>query len=143
MKTINKAGFDLIREFEGLKLKAYLCPAGVPTIGYGSTGPDIRLGMTWTVEQADERLASDLRKFEQDVARLCPVTNDNQFSALVAFAYNCGTGNLQSSTLRKMHNLNDYEGAAEQFARWNKGGGKVLPGLVRRRAAEAALYRSA
>lgn len=140
MKTTNKRGVDLIKDAEGLRLKAYSCPAGIPTIGFGSTGPDIKLGMVWNKEQADERLCKDLAKFERAVADLCPVTTDNQFSALVSFAYNVGIGALEGSTLRRLHNTGDYAGATGQFGRWNKGGGKVLPGLIKRRAAEAALY---
>lgn len=142
MKTTNKRGVDLIKEAEGLRLKAYICPAGVPTIGYGSTGPDIRMGLVWTKEQADERIVRDLAKFEASVARLCPVTTDGQFSALVSFAYNLGAGALEGSTLRRKHNAGNYAGAADEFLKWNKGGGRVLPGLVKRRAAERELYLS-
>ena len=140
MRTINKAGLDLIRNFEGLRLKAYLCPAGVPTIGYGSTGKDIHLGMTWTTEQADERLVRDLASFEMEVSRAVPVSTDNQFSALISLCYNIGIGAFEGSTLRKLHNQADYAGAADQFLRWNRGGGRVLPGLTKRREAERALY---
>lgn len=143
MRTINKAGLDLIRNFEGLRLKAYVCPAGVLTIGYGSTGPHVKPGMTITAEQATELLVKDLSRFESAVARLCPVTTDNQFSAIVSFAFNLGEGNLKNSTLRKLHNAGDYAGAAGQFGKWVRAGGRVLPGLVKRRAAEAELYARA
>lgn len=141
-RAINKAGLDLIKSFEGCELKAYVCPAGVLTIGYGSTGSHVKPGMVITREQADELLRSDLRRFEDYVDQHCKPATDNQFAALVSFCFNVGEGNLRTSTLRRMHNAGDHEGAKAQFARWNKGGGKVLTGLVRRRAAEAALYGS-
>ena len=139
-RQINRAGWELIRQFEGCKLKAYVCPAGVLTVGFGSTGPHVKPGMTITQDQADELLRSDLRRFEDYVAANCAPATDNQFSALVAFCFNVGEGALGGSTLRKLHLAKDYVGAAAQFARWNKAAGKVLPGLVKRRAAEAALY---
>lgn len=139
-RTINKAGLDLVKSFEGCKLKAYVCPAGVLTIGYGSTGSHVKPGMTITQDQADELLRSDLRRFEDYVDQHCKPATDNQFSALVSFCFNVGEGNLRTSTLRRMHKAGDYAGAQAQFARWNKGGGKVLAGLVRRREAEAKLY---
>jgi len=139
MRT-NKAGVDLIRQFEGCKLQTYVCPAGVPTIGYGHTGRDVKLGMKITQDQAEGFLVSDLRLFEQGVEQLCPVCTPNQFSALVSFAYNLGLESLKTSTLRRMHNEGEYAAAQAQFARWNRAGGRILPGLVRRRACEAALY---
>jgi lysozyme len=142
-RMVNDAGVALVREFEGCRLDAYRCPAGIPTIGYGATGPDIRMGMKWTQEQADERLAEDLARFAEGVERLVLVDlTDNQFAALVSFAYNVGLGALAGSTLLRKLNAGDYEGAADQFPRWNKGGGRVLPGLVRRRAAERDLFLS-
>lgn len=140
MKRTNEAGRALIKRAEGLRLKSYLCPAGVWTVGYGTTGPDIKQGMTITVQQAEDYLTRDLAKFERDVARLCPVTTDNQFSALVSFCYNVGAGALEKSTLRRKHNAGDYAGARAEFAKWTRGGGRVLPGLVTRRADEAELY---
>jgi lysozyme len=140
MMRTNRPGVDLIRQFEGCKLKAYLCPAGVPTIGYGHTGRDVQMGMTITQDQAEGFLINDLRLFEQGVAGLCPTCTPNQFSALVSFAYNLGLHNLENSTLRRLHNAGQYAAAQAQFARWDKAGGRVLPGLTRRRAAEAALY---
>ena len=142
-RAINKSGLDLVKSFEGCKLKAYVCPAGVLTIGYGSTGPHVKPGMTITQEQADELLRSDLRRFEDYVDQYCKPATDNQFSAMVSFCFNVGEGALRTSTLRRMHNAGEYAAAKEQFARWNKGGGKVLNGLIRRRAAEAALYGAA
>lgn len=142
-RMVNDAGVALVREFEGCRLDAYRCPAGIPTIGYGATGPDIRMGMKWTQEEADERLAEDLARFAEGVERLVLVDlTDNQFAALVSFAYNVGLGALAGSTLLRELNAGDYEGAADQFPRWSKGGGRVLPGLVRRRAAERDLFLS-
>jgi lysozyme len=140
-RAINKDGLELVKAFEGCKLTSYLCPAKVWTIGYGSTGPHVKPGMTITKDQAEELLRSDLRRFEDYVAKECAPATDNQYSALVSFCFNVGETALKGSTLRRMHLEGNYEGAAGQFARWNKGGGKVLPGLVRRREAEAALYR--
>ena len=140
MRTINKEGLQLIKDSEGLVLKTYKCPAGIPTVGFGHTGPDVHMGETITVERATELLVMDLAKFEQGVAELCPVATDNEFSALVSFAFNLGLESLKTSTLRRMHNEGDHAGAAAQFARWNKAAGRVLPGLTKRRAAEAALY---
>lgn len=140
MKRTNKAGVDLIEQFEGCKLTTYLCPAGIKTVGFGHTGPDVKLGQTITREQADQLLFNDLRRFEQAVEKLCPVTTDNQFAALVSFTFNLGEQSLKTSTLRRMHNEGDYAGAQGQFTRWVKAGGKTLPGLVKRRLAEAALY---
>ena len=142
-RAINRDGLELIKQFEGCKLKAYVCPAGVLTIGYGSTGPHVKAGMTITQDQADELLRSDLRRFEDYVDQHCKPATDNQFAALVSFCFNVGEGNLRTSTLRRMHNAGDYKGAAAQFARWDKAAGKVLPGLVKRRAAERKLYETA
>lgn len=142
-RAINKAGLDIIKQFEGLELKAYVCPAGVLTIGYGSTGSHVKSGMVITEAQAEELLRSDLRRFEDFVAGNCAPATDNQFAAMVSLAFNVGEGALKDSTLRRMHMEGNYAGAAEQFKRWNKAGGRELPGLTRRRAAEAQLYRSA
>lgn len=137
---INQAGADLIRQFEGCKLETYICPAGVPTIGYGHTGRDVKLGAKISQQQANDLLLSDLRLFEQGVQGLCPVATSNQFSALVSFAYNLGLHALEGSTLRRLHNAGQYAAAQAQFSRWNKADGRILDGLTRRRAAEAALY---
>lgn len=138
--TPSSACLDLIRSFEGLRLRAYLCPAGVWTIGYGATGPDIREGLVWTPAQATERLKRDLAVFATGVSRLAPRTTQGQYDALVSFAFNLGLGALRDSTLLRLHNEGKYADAAKQFARWNKAGGRVLGGLTRRRAAEATLY---
>jgi lysozyme len=140
---IGKGGLDLIKEFEGLKLRAYLCPAKVWTIGYGSTGPHVTPGKVITEKQAEELLKDDLDRFEKAVTRLVRVPlRQNQYDALVSFAFNCGIAALESSTLLKRVNARLFDNAVTEFAKWNKGGGKVLAGLTRRRAAEAALFKS-
>lgn len=140
MKT-SSTGRALIRQFEGDQLKAYLCPAGALTIGVGHTGSDVEPGQTITQAQSDALLAKDLEKFEAAVSRLVRVPlTQNQFDALVSFAFNLGAGALQSSTLLKKLNKGDYQGAGAEFGKWVKAGGKTLTGLVRRRAAEAALF---
>lgn len=139
-KHINDAGLDLIKQFEGLELTAYRDSVGVLTIGYGHTGPDVKEGMKITEAQADALLREDVTEAEDAVSRLCPVTTDNQFSALVSFTFNLGEGNLASSTLRAKHNAGDYAGAQAEFGRWVYAGGVKLNGLVKRRDAEAELY---
>ncbi len=130
----------LIKQFEGCKLTAYLCPAGNPTIGYGRT-TGVKLGQTITQAQADAWVVEEYDAFEARVRRIVTVPlTPNQLGALVSFAYNVGTGALASSTLLRLLNAGDYKGTAAQFARWNKAGGKVLAGLTKRRAAEAALF---
>jgi GH24 family phage-related lysozyme (muramidase) len=142
----SQRGLNLIHSFESCKLTAYPDPGskdGHPwTIGWGSTGPGIGPGVKWTQVQADTRFAADLAKFERGVLTAlggAPVTQ-GQFDALVSFAYNVGLGALASSTLLRMHKAGDYAGAQKQFARWNKNDGRVMNGLTRRRAAEAAIY---
>lgn len=143
--ALSEKGRDLIKSFEGLRLKAYPDPAtgGDPwTIGYGATGPDIKSGLVWTQAQADARFKADSDKFAASVAALIGAapTTQGQFDALVSLAYNIGTGNLKTSTLLRLHKEGDYAGAKGQFCRWDKANGKVMAGLTRRRAAEAALY---
>lgn len=137
---INQEGLNLIKDFEGCRLKAYLCPAGVWTIGYGHT-QGVKPDMVITQLDADRFLLQDLKRFEEAVSSLVkvPIT-PNQFSALVSFAYNVGTGALYDSTLLRKLNNKDYKGAANEFLRWNKAGGKVLPGLTKRRIAERDLF---
>jgi lysozyme len=144
----------LVQEFEGCgrkiggdKLQAYPDPGsgGDPwTIGWGSTGPDIRRGTIWTQDQADRRFIEHLNEFADEVEALVEgvPTTQHQFDALVSFAYNLGSQRLADSTLLKLHRAGNYPGAAAQFARWNKAGGRVMAGLTRRRAAEAKLYMS-
>lgn len=145
MKT-SANGIAVMHFFESCKLTAYPDPGsadGKPwTIGWGSTGPDIKKGTVWTQAQADVRFIDDLMKFEQGVAAVVSVpVSQGQFDALVSFSYNLGLGSLRSSTLLKLLNGLDYTGARDQFARWNKNDGQVMKGLTRRRAAEAALFR--
>ncbi|TNC10833.1 lysozyme [Methylobacterium terricola] len=141
MRT-NETGKDLIKSFEGLKLTAYKCPAGVWTIGWGTT-LGVTKGMTITLAQAEDLFSRDLVKFEKAVEKNVTVPlNENQFAALVSFAYNLGEGNLKSSTLLKKVNAGDFKAAAAEFPKWNKAGGKVLAGLTRRRADEAKLFNT-
>lgn len=142
-RTINAAGRDIIKLSEGLSLQAYPDPAtgDVPwTIGWGHTGPDVHKGLKITRDQAEDLLARDLARFEDGVAEMCPVATDNQFAAMVSLSFNIGLSNFRTSTLRRMHNEGNHAGAAGQFARWSRAGGKVMRGLVKRRAAEAELY---
>jgi lysozyme len=137
---INRAGLDLIKSFEGLRCNAYKCPAGVWTIGYGHTLNVVR-GQIIDVITAEQLLKQDLQRFERAVDRLITVPlTDNQFSALVSFAFNCGETALSASTLRRKLNSGDYLGASLEFLRWTRANGKVLPGLVRRRNAEKQLF---
>lgn len=141
MHTSQK-GLDLIKSFEGLRLSAYKDVVGVVTIGYGTTS-GVKMGDTITKERAEELLREDVARFEAQVLRLVKVPlTQGQHDALVSFVYNLGAGNLSNSTLLRLLNAGDYAGAAAQFDRWNKAGGKVLAGLVRRRAAERALFES-
>jgi len=142
MRRINERGRNLIKEFEGCRLEAYRCPAGVATVGVGHTGPDVRIPMTITQERADELLDNDLRRFEIGVEALVgnAPTNDNQFAALVSLAFNIGLGRIATSTVMKRHKAGNKVGAANAFLMWNKAGGRVLPGLMRRREAERRLY---
>ncbi len=139
---VNDRGLMLIKSFEGLRLRAYQDSVGVWTIGYGTTA-DVRPGMVITEEEALEFLRRDVDKFEAAVANLVtvPLTAD-QFSALVSFVYNLGAGSLRQSTLLRLLNQGNLQGAAEEFLRWNKAGGQVLAGLTRRRNAERALFLS-
>jgi len=139
MRT-SENGLALIRQAEGLRLRAYKCPAGVWTIGYGTTA-GVKEGLVITKERAEELLREDVKRFEDQVMRLVKVRlTQGQFDALVSFIYNLGAGNLSNSTLLRLLNAGDYKGAAAQFDRWTKAGGKELAGLVKRRAAERALF---
>jgi lysozyme len=141
MRVINQKGIDLLKNFEGIELKAYLCPAGILTIGYGSTGQHVKPGMTITEREAETLLRSDLQRFERCVEASVKVPlTDNQFAALVCFTFNVGEAAFKSSTLLKLLNQGDYEAVPAQLLRWNKAGGKVLNGLTRRREAEGALF---
>lgn len=139
-------GTAIIRKFEGLKLQAYLCPAGVWTIGYGSTfyenGSKVEQGDKITIERADRLLFEMVKRFELGVKRVVKSNiNENQLGALTSFAFNVGVSALQKSTLLKKVNANPNDPTIKnEFMRWTKAGGKVLNGLVRRREAEADLY---
>lgn len=144
---IDEAGIKLIASFEGLKLKPYLCPANVPTIGYGTTrypnGFKVSLNdKPITEAQAKEYLLHDLERFEAAVDAMCIDTlTQNQFNALVSFTYNLGEQSLRSSTLLKKVNANINDPSIKnEFMKWVNAGGKKLEGLVRRRAAEAEMY---
>jgi lysozyme len=166
---LSKAGEDLMHKYEGKRSRPYLCPAHIWTIGYGHVlyqeqirlpvvrvegkeTPMIRKEMplkpednrVWTKEEIDELFRTDVGTFERGVLRLVPgvVGRQGSFDALVSISFNFGLGNLQRSTIRMRANRGDWEGAAEAFRVWTKGGGKVLPGLVKRREAEIALFLS-
>ena len=148
-RQINAAGERLIKSFEGLELEAYPDPGtgGKPyTVGYGATedmdGNPFKLGQRITQAEADELFDKDTDRFEAAVERLAPAATDNQFAAMVSLAYNIGEGNFKKSTLLRKHNSGDYASAAEEFKRWKYAAGRPLRGLERRRAEEAALYRS-
>lgn len=139
--TTSPTGIALIKRFEGLRLKAYLDPVGVPTIGYGHTYLVNINDPAITEEEADRLLAEDLKLYEKAVTEMVkvPITQ-NQFDALISFAFNLGTGALRGSTLMKK--LNAGQPCAEEFLRWNMAGGKALPGLTRRRQAEKRLFET-
>jgi lysozyme len=149
-RAVSAQGIALIQRFEGCAklrgdglVEAYPDPGtgGAPwTIGWGATGPGIEQGTVWTRSQCDARLANDLGRYAGDVSAAIgeAPTTQAQFDALVSFHYN--TGAIARATLTKRHVAGDYAAATAEFARWNRAGGRVLQGLVRRRAAEAALY---
>ena len=166
---LSKAGEDLMHKYEGFRSRPYLCPAHIWTIGYGHVlyqqqikmpvvrvegkeTPMIRKEMplkpednrVWTKTEIDELFRDDVASFERGVLRLVPgvVGRQGSFDALVSISFNFGLGNLQRSTIRMRANRGDWDGAAEAFRVWTKGGGKVLPGLVKRREAEIALFLS-
>ena len=169
---LSKVGADLMHRFEGCRNRPYLCPAHIHTIGYGHVlyPEQIRLPMVrppgktkadipmirkeyplkpednrvWTKEEINQLFADDVASFERGVLRLVPgvVGRQGAFDALVSISFNFGLGNLQRSTIRMKANRGDWEGAAEAFMAWTKGGGKVLPGLVKRREAERVLFLS-
>jgi lysozyme len=166
---LSKAGEDLMHKYEGFRSRPYLCPAHIWTIGYGHVlyqeqirlpvarvegkeTPMIRKEMplkpednrVWTKTEINELFHADVRTFERGVLRLVPgvVGRQGSFDALVSISFNFGLGNLQRSTIRMKANRGDWEGAADSFRVWTKGGGKVLPGLVKRREAEIALFLS-
>lgn len=140
-------GINLIKQFEGCKLTAYQDSVGVWTIGYGWTQPvdgkSVSNGMVITQQKADDLLKQGVAQYESGVTNLVTVPlNQNQFDALIDFAYNLGVNALKGSTLLKKLNTGDYAGAANEFTKWNKAGGKELDGLTRRREAEKSLFLS-
>lgn len=141
---ISQAGIDLIKRFEGCKLKPYLCPAKFWTVGYGhvigngKTKPEKQL---YTQEEVNEFLRTDLARFEQGVLRYCPVPlTQFEFDSLVSFSFNLGLGVLQRSTLRRKILRQDKQAAARNILKYNKAGGQVLKGLTRRREAEYRMF---
>lgn len=142
---ISTAGLDLIKSFEGLRLTPYQCAAGVWTVGWGHTGHGVTPGKPINKERADQLLLMDLRRFEDAVNLLITVPlNQQQFDALVSFAFNCGTGALEESTLRKRLNKGEDPNtvAKEELPKWVKAGSTTLPGLVTRRKKEVELFTS-
>ncbi len=132
-------GINLIKEFEGCRLQTYICPAGVATCCVGHTGPEVKMGQTYTQSECDALLAADLDRFEKAVVDLIDVPfNQNEFDATVSFAFNCGAGALADSTFRRRINAGEDKANCfkEEFPRWTSGG---MAGLVRRRDAEVAL----
>ncbi|MFN4975305.1 MAG: lysozyme [Bacteroidota bacterium] len=143
MKT-GKEGKNLIKMYEGFRAFAYLCPAGVMTIGFGTTrinGKPVVANQKVTVDEANLFLDQDLKQFEDAINKLVKIElNQNQFDALASFVYNVGIENFRKSTLLKKLNANDILGAANEFSRWNRAKGKVLAGLTRRRESEKLLF---
>lgn len=154
---ISDRAIQMIKHHEGVRTKPYRCPAFLWTVGVGHVidpahtrvkledRKQLPIPDGWdrvlTMAEVDEILKSDLRKFEAGVQRLCASgLSQSRLDALVSFAFNVGLGNLQRSTIRMKHNRSDFEGAADSFLDWTKAGGKVLPGLVKRRQDERALY---
>jgi len=150
----------MIKHHEGVRVKPYRCPAHLWTVGVGhvlypeqakmSVAERLKMAMKledfriWSMDEVDNLLAQDLGRFERGVARYCPVATTHQgvFDALVSFAFNVGLGNLQRSSLRMKTNRGEFDDAADEFLKWTKAAGKVLPGLVKRRNDERALYLS-
>jgi lysozyme len=155
---ISKKAIEMIKHHEGVRLLPYRCPARLWTVGVGHViDPnhakvpfdqrlDLSIPIGWnrklTMDEVDAILAKDLERFEIGVVRLCPgsVDKQNHLDAMVSFAFNVGLGNLQKSTLRMKYNRGDYDGASEAFLDWTKAAGKILPGLVKRRKDEQALF---
>ena len=155
---VSDACVEMIKHHEGVRSKPYRCPAGLWTIGVGHVlyPEQAKLKLEerkayplrpehdkiWSDVGIDAILRSDLTRFESGVLRLCPgaINSQAHFDALVSFSFNVGLGSLQSSTLRMKYNRGEYEAAADEFVKWNKGGGRILPGLTLRRLAEQALF---
>ena len=138
--NISQEGLSLIKKFEGCELEAYKCAAGVWTIGYGST-KGVKEGDTHTQEEADKLLLHEMSEYEGYINDMVEVPlEQNQFDALCSWVYNLGPTNLKESTMLKVLNEEKYAEVPQQIKRWNKAGGKVLDGLIRRREAEALLF---
>ena len=147
---ISNNGLDLIKQFEGFSSSPYLCPAKIPTIGYGSTYYEDGTKVTLKDKPITEQRATELlefvanKTFSENINKVVKVPlNQNQFDSLVSFAYNIGNKNFNWSTLLKKLNLSDYEGASLEFGRWNQANGKILNGLVSRRQKEKELFLKA
>jgi lysozyme len=137
---------QLARRWEGLRLKAYLCPAGVWTIGYGHTGPEVVQGLVWTQQQAEEALHADMALALAGAARQCPSLSKGpakHWAVIGDFVFNLGEGRLKASTLRRKINNDEWDAVPGELRKWVWGGGKKLPGLILRREAEIALVRQA
>lgn len=154
---VSQECISMIKHHEGVRTRGYRCPAFLWTIGVGHVIDPSHIGVKlderknlpipegWdrvlTMDEVDDILAKDLASFERGVLRLCPTgLTQSRFDALVSFSFNVGLGNLQRSSIRMKHNREDFEGAAEAFMQWTKAGGRELPGLVKRRKDEKALY---
>jgi len=155
---VSPAAIRMIKHHEGVRTRPYRCPALLWTVGVGHVIDPSHAAVKYeerrtlpipegwdrslSMGEVDAILAQDLGRFERGVARLCPsaVDHQGQFDALVSFSFNVGLGNLQRSSLRMKHNRGDFEEAADEFMKWTKAGGRVLPGLVKRRQDERALY---
>lgn len=133
----SKHGMELTKQFESCKLTTYLDIKGIPTIGWGHTGPDVTIGLTITQARADELLLADCASAVATVNRCVHIAiTQNEFDALVDFAFNVGNHALETSTLIKLLNAGDFHGAAEEFHKWDHASGKEVAGLLRRRLAE-------
>jgi lysozyme len=138
--NISKEGLSLIKKFEGCELEAYLCPAGVWTIGYGHT-KDVKEGDKINKEEADYLLQEEMIEYESYINDFVEVPlNQNQFDALCSWVYNLGPTNLKNSTMLRVLNEEKYADVPQEIKRWNKAGGEVLDGLIKRREAEAKMF---
>lgn len=131
--------YELIRRFEGCRLTAYQCPAGVWTCGFGATGPDVGPSTVWTLARATERMRADARRFTAGTLAMCPGLEGDRLAAIADFAFNLGLTRLRGSTLRRHILAQNWDAAGDELRKWVRGGGRVLPGLVLRRAAEVSL----
>lgn len=140
---LNDQGIDLIKKFEGCRLDAYLDVAGIPTIGWGTVGTDIHLGLSWTQEDCDKILIADLDHVQSQVKKVLQVDlTDNEFSAICSLIYNIGIGNFKKSTLLDCLNEREWDLAAAEFPKWDHAGGRVVAGLLKRRMAEKELFET-